>query len=83
MFNTSLSINPSLLNVRQGIADIFSGNANNAPAQRAHLLAMARRKATRFEKLFATGTGTTASPGTANADATCNYQDIFQARNLP
>jgi hypothetical protein len=60
--------NPSLANVRQGVADIFSG-AGGAN-QRAHLLAISRRKATRLEKLFATGTGTAVSP--ANLAAAAN-----------
>ena len=50
--------NPSLSNVRQGVADIFSG-AGGA-TQRTHLLTVARRKVTRGEKLFvavATGPG--------------------------
>lgn len=51
-------MNPSLTNVRQGLADIFSG----APgaAQRTHLLAVSRRKSTNAEKLYgvvATGPG--------------------------
>jgi hypothetical protein len=75
--------NPSLPNVRQGLADIFSG-AQAAPiAQRAHLTAMSRRKATRAEKLFATGTGSTASPATMVVEGTLDYHDVEQARNLP
>lgn len=60
MFNGTYSINPSIPQVRSAIADIFSG-ATGA-AQRTHLLAMGRRKASRIEKLFAAGNGTTASP---------------------
>lgn len=57
------SCNPSLANVRQAFSDIFSGSGN-AAANRTHLLAVGRRKANRFEKLFATGVGSTASPAT-------------------
>ena len=60
MFNGTFSINPSIKQVRDGIADIFSG-AGGA-TQRAHLLGMGRRKASRIEKLFAVGAGTTAAP---------------------
>ena len=63
--------NPSQLNVRQGVADIFSG-AGGA-AQRTHLLAMSRRKATRFEKVFATGTGSTLSPATLVLEGNVDY----------
>lgn len=73
--------NPSLANVRQGIADIFSGNTNNAPAQRTHLLAISRRRATRFEKVFAVGTGSAASPAVMALEGTVSYQDIENARN--
>lgn len=61
MFNTSLTVNPSLPNVRAGFQDIFSG-ASGA-AQRAHLLAMFRRKTNRVERVFVSGTGSTANPG--------------------
>jgi hypothetical protein len=80
MFNTSLTINPSLPNVRQGLADIFSGTQNSAPAQRAHLTAMARRKASIVEKLFATGTGSTASPATMGFEGRLSYVDVQEAR---
>ena len=55
--------NVSRLNVRDGIAAIFTGSAA-ATAQRDHILAIGRRKASRLERVFATGTGSTASPGT-------------------
>lgn len=69
-------IDPSQANVRQGIADIFSGSANNAPQQRAHLLTVARRKASRFEKLFATGDGSTTAPGTLAVEGPLSYSDV-------
>jgi hypothetical protein len=68
------SINASLPNIRQGIADIFP-----AGAQRTHLLAIARRKALRIERLFATGTGSTASPGVFSFEGTLSYLDIANA----
>jgi hypothetical protein len=67
------SINASLPNIRQGIADIFP-----AGAQRTHLLAIARRKALRIERLFATGTGSTASPGVLTFEGTLTYLDIAE-----
>ena len=74
------SVNPSRANVRQAFLDIFSGAQNNAPAQRTHCAAIAKRAATRAEKLFATGTGSTASPATMSVEGTLSYQDIEEAR---
>lgn len=77
MFADTGGINPSLLNVRQGLADIFSG-ASGA-AQRTHLLAIARRKSTRAEKLFSAGTGSTASPAAMAFEGALSYQDVLDA----
>lgn len=74
------SVNPSLANVRQAFTDIFSGTGN-AAANRAHLAAVGRRKATRAEKLFATGTGSTASPAIMGHEGSLTYQDVEIARN--
>jgi hypothetical protein len=62
LFNGTDSVNPSLANVRQAFSDIFSGTGN-AAANRTHLLAVARRQARRWERVLASGTGSTASPG--------------------
>lgn len=75
--------NPSLPNVRQAVADIFSGAQAAPVAQRAHLIAVARRKTRRAEKLFSTGAGTTAAPATMGYEGTLSYQDVRQSRNLP
>lgn len=72
-------VNPARPNVRQGFQDIFSGNQNNAPAQRTHLAATCKRSALRVEKLFATGTGTTASPATMTVEGTLSYQAVVLA----
>ena len=69
-------INASLASVRQAFADIFSGSQNNAPAQRAHLLAIGRRKARVAEKLLASGTGSTASPATFVMDGSIHMTQI-------
>jgi hypothetical protein len=80
LFNGTQSVNASLTNVRQAFADIFSGTGN-AAANRTHLLAVARRKATRAEKLFATGTGSAGSPATLTFEGNLSFQDVSQARN--
>ena len=74
--------NPSLANVRQAISDIFSGSTNSAPAQRNHLTVLSKRPATRAEKLFATGTGSYASPATLVFEGALAYSDVQQARKL-
>lgn len=83
MFMGTGAVNPSLPNVQQGFADIFSGSQNAAPAQRAHLQACSRRRATRVEKLMATGAGTTAAPATMGFEGAITYQDVLMARSLP
>ena len=81
IFNGTYSINPSLPQVRTGIAAIFSGP--NGADQRTHLLAIAKRLATRGEALFATGTGTQGSPGTLTFEGMIVHNDVRNALNLP
>jgi hypothetical protein len=83
LFDAQGNANPSLANVRQAFLDIFSGGTAPAPANRAHLAAVSRRKATRGEKLFATGTGSTASPATMGFEGMIVVTDVQNARNLP
>jgi hypothetical protein len=73
-------VNAADVNVRQGIADIF--NNPNKTTTRNNLLAISKRDATRAEKLFSTGTGTTASPATMGYERPLTYQDVQTARNL-
>lgn len=73
------SINAAKANVRQGFVDIFSGAQNSAPAQRAHCAAIAKRKANRLEKLFATGAGSTASPATMVVEGSVSYAELVSA----
>jgi hypothetical protein len=56
----TLPIEPSKAGVRAGIADAFGAPT----ATRAALLTLAKRLASRAEQALATGTGSTASPGT-------------------
>jgi hypothetical protein len=81
LWNASGAINPSLPQVRQAFADILSGTGN-AALNRAHMLAMAREKATRGEKLFATGTGSSASPAVRAVVGQVSFQDVDSALNL-
>jgi hypothetical protein len=72
------SVNPSLAPTRAAFVDVFSGTGN-AALNRTHLSTVARRKATRAEKLFATGTGSTAAPATMGLEGGLTYQDVQQA----
>jgi hypothetical protein len=72
------SVNPSLPATRQAFADIFSGTGN-AALNRTHLTALARRKATRIEKLLATGTGSPAAPATMGFEGQVIYEEVQQA----
>ena len=68
------TINPSKLNVRQGMADAFGAASAMATGIMPHL----KRNANILEKLFATGTGTTASPATMTIEGSLSYQEIHQ-----
>ena len=80
LFDAGGSVNASLTNVRQAFADIFSGTGN-AAANRTHLLAVGRRKATRIEKLLAVGTGSTASPAVMGHEGALTFEQVEDARN--
>lgn len=71
------SINPSKANIRQGLADAFGGASAMATSIAPHL----KRSATVLEKIFATGTGTTASPATMAVEGQISYQEVYQALN--
>ena len=75
-------VNAALPQVRQAFLDIFSGTGN-AAANRTHLATISRRRATRAEKLFAVGTGTTAAPALMTFEGALSYQDMQTARELP
>ena len=68
-------------NLRAGVAAIFTGSGP-ANAQRDHILAVAKRPATRGEKLFAVGTGTLLAPATMAFEGVITYQDVQNARSL-
>ncbi len=72
--------NFALDNLRAGVDKIFSG-AGSA-AQRAHIAAIAKRKATEAEKVFATsggGVGTTQLPGKMTWEGTVSPQNMSDA----
>jgi hypothetical protein len=74
------SVNPSRADQRQFFDDIFSIAAG--ATTRAALLALWKRSANSVEKLFATGTGSDASPATMTVEGTISYQEVEQARSM-
>lgn len=67
----TLPINAADPNVRTGIATAFAGLTTLT-----NLTAVAKRFATRGEKLFATGTGTSGSPGTMGPEGVVTAANI-------
>ena len=80
MFNSTYVADMSLPQVRAGFNDVFSGVLAAPVLQRAHIVAAGKEKATRLEKLLATGAGTTADPATRVFVGNTNYNEIFEAR---
>ena len=76
--NQSRSMNPSKINVRAGIDETWKGTAADLGV-RAAVYAHCKRKATRAEKLFSTGTGTDASPATMTQDGALSYSEVQAA----
>ena len=72
------TINAGDVNVRQGIQDVFNGP--NGVDSRTALIAIAKRNASRAEKLFSTGTGSDAVPATMSHQGNLSYQDVGIAR---
>jgi hypothetical protein len=65
---------------RAGFENPFGSNANNA--SRVAMRAVWKRAASVFEKLFATGTGSDASPGATTLTGSVSYPDVHEARAL-
>lgn len=72
-------IDPSDLNIRQGIADLFNGPQTETT--RDNLINLGKRLATRIEALLAVGTGSEESPATMTLEGNISYQDVYAARN--
>lgn len=87
-FMTQLGfINPHLTNVRAGVNEAFKGTAQDDTMRLAMYTNHLQTKATRGQKIFATGDGTTSSntgtgPGLIVIE-TITATDVEQARNLP
>ena len=77
MFATTGTINPSKAKIRAGIAACWVGNAALVVVQNA-ILARSKRSATRIEKLFAVGTGTTVDPAVPTFEGEVNLYEISE-----
>jgi len=75
------TFNASKLNVRAGIDAAWVGTAADL-AVRAAIYVHCKRKATRIEKILATGTGTDVSPATMTFEGELSYQDVEIARSM-
>ena len=80
MFNSTGTVNPTLSSITAAFDDIFSGPGGLT--NRTHITAMSKRVATRFERLFATGTGTLIIPGTLVVEGKVSSDDVQYAREL-
>jgi len=69
-------LHPSDSNQRQGIQDAFQAQA---PTTFSNLRTIARRLARRIERLYVTGTGSTASPGSLGFEGTVTDRDVAHA----
>lgn len=79
-------VNPSFAAVRAGINSAFSGTVPGDVATRLAIFQASQRKATKAEKLFASGPGTTTNntgvgPSVMTFEGNLSYQDVTVARN--
>ncbi len=70
-------IDASKTNIRQGIADAWGAGSATGLA----LKALAKRPASKAERLFVTGTGTTANPGLLTWEGPLSVNDLSNALN--
>lgn len=77
----SNGVNPSKSNVRNGFDQVFS--AASGTTTRPLLLALWKRFAKYGEKIFASGTGTDATPATLTFEGNITRENVSAARNLP
>jgi hypothetical protein len=76
----TLPFNAADTGQRQGLADAFGAGTTT----RTNLAALGRRPARRIEQLFATGTGSPASPATMAFEGRLTYRDVAHAlRGVP
>jgi hypothetical protein len=74
-------VQPAIPNVRAFFTTIFT--TTTGPSTRAALNVVWARRATRVERIYATGTGTGADPGVLTYVGPVSPSDVNSARNLP
>lgn len=74
------TFDPSLANIRQALADAFSGAGASAVTTRDNLTAISKRTATNAEKLFSVGTGSEAVPAVMGYQGEITPRDVSEAR---
>lgn len=79
----SMEMHPHLPQVRSAWNEIFAGPQTSPANLRAHIESLSKRDATYAEKLFATGTGTTATPATMSFEGSVSSSDVRAALNRP
>lgn len=80
--NASQSFNPSKPNIRAGIDATWTGTQADV-AVRTAVYVHCKRHATRVEKLFTTGTGTTNDPAQLTVEGDVTRDEVQAARALP
>jgi len=76
--NGANAIDPSKDNIRTGINEAWKGSQSMLDV-RAAIYVHCKRKANILEKLFATGTGSDASPATMVIEGSISYLDVYYA----
>jgi hypothetical protein len=66
---------PSKINIRNGVIDVWSGTAAKNAVQ-AVILALFKRAATQAERILASGTGTTLTPGSMTFEGAISSDDV-------
>lgn len=74
LFKTG-ACNPSKPNIRAGLLDVWSGTAAKLTVYDA-IIELSKRTSRNAERVLATGTGTSASPGTLSFEGTISVNDI-------
>lgn len=80
MFNSTGAVDPRLPTITAAFNDIFSGSGG--ATNRAHIVAMSKRRATFGEKALSTGVGSLASPAALGFEGSVTPSDVQQARAL-
>ena len=75
------TFNPSNANIRAGIDATWVGTSADLTV-RAAVCAVCYRKANRLEKLFATGSGSSATPSIMSLEGTITVDEVQQAREM-